>query len=80
MRKIIITTLAVVCAGIVSDQDKKVVLFEPFVKGGSVIQIHKDILLSALEEAVTTFLGYRAFIRLNVNQNVNQKFKKYERI
>jgi formylglycine-generating enzyme required for sulfatase activity len=49
-------------------QDKKVAMLEPVVKGGSVTQIEKEIILAALEEAITNIPGYRAFTRLDVNQ------------
>ncbi|MDR3351122.1 MAG: hypothetical protein LBN98_05735 [Prevotellaceae bacterium] len=49
-------------------QEKKVAMLEPIVKGGAVAQIEKDIILAALEAAITAVPGYRAFTRLDVNQ------------
>jgi hypothetical protein len=68
MGRILCIALAFLCAGVASGQDKRVAMLEPLVKGGAVTQIEKDIILAALEAAITETLGYRAFTRLDVNQ------------
>jgi formylglycine-generating enzyme required for sulfatase activity len=68
MNRIVILLLAIMSASVVWGQEKKVAMLEPIVKGGSVTQIEKDIILGTLEEAITNVPGYRAFTRLDVNQ------------
>jgi len=68
MKKITVLLFALLCAGIIWGQEKKVAMLEPVVKGGSVTQIEKEIILATLEEAITEFPGYKAFTRVDVNQ------------
>jgi TonB family protein len=68
MKKIAVLFFALLCAGIIWGQEKKVAMLEPVVKGGSVTQIEKEIILATLEEAITEFPGYKAFTRVDVNQ------------
>jgi hypothetical protein len=68
MKRILLITLALTCAGIAFAQDKKVAMLEPLIKGGAVTQIEKEIILAALEAAITETPGYRAFTRMDVNQ------------
>jgi hypothetical protein len=68
MKKILFITLALLCASIAFGQDKKVAVLEPLIGGGVVTQIEKDIILAALEDAITETPGYRAFTRVDVNQ------------
>jgi hypothetical protein len=68
MKRISFIALALICATIAFGQDKKVAMLEPIVKGAAVTPIEKDIILAALETAITATPGYRAFTRLDVNQ------------
>jgi hypothetical protein len=68
MKKTVIFLFALLCTGAVWGQEKKVAMLEPVVKGGSVTQIEKEIILATLEEAITEFPGYKAFTRVDVNQ------------
>jgi formylglycine-generating enzyme required for sulfatase activity len=68
MKRTVILWLTVVSAGMVRGQEQKIVLLEPIVKNGLVTQLEKDIILNALETAITGVPGYRAFTRLNVNR------------
>jgi hypothetical protein len=67
-QRISFIALAFICATIAFGQDKKVAMLEPIVKGGTVTQMEKEIILAALEAAITKTPGYRAFTRLDVNQ------------
>jgi hypothetical protein len=68
MRKILFIALALLCASAAFGQDKKVAMLEPLVKGGAVTKIEKEIILAALETAITGTPGYKAFTRVDVNQ------------
>jgi len=43
-------------------------MLEPIVKTGNVTDLYKEIILAALEDAITSTQGYEAYTRLNVGQ------------
>jgi formylglycine-generating enzyme required for sulfatase activity len=51
---------------------KKVAVLEPAVTSGDVTAMQKEIIRSALEEAITNTYGYEAFTRTNIDAIVNE--------
>jgi hypothetical protein len=68
MKKMSFIALALLCASTAFGQDKRVAMLEPLIKGGDVTKIEKEIILAALETAITGTPGYKAFTRVDVNQ------------
>jgi hypothetical protein len=78
MKKILILMLAVLCTSIAFGQVKKVAILEPIARGGTPVSpIQKEIVLGALEKAITNIDGYNAFTRTDIDAiNFEQSFQQ----